>query len=395
MTKRALSLSIFLLLASASFQAAIAGPSASFRYPLSNFEGTVRSQWAKLATDPERNEVYALHQRANDIRIFDEHGMEIFAFGENFPRAVDLSIGEDGNIFILTSRYETTTIHRCNYRGEKISEITLKNVPYEFSKFKADRLVYRHGSFYLADSNRSMVVVADVDGLFRQGYDLHAILEQLSAEDESDDEELSRDDTGINGFDVDRDGNILFTIAAMFSAFRMSDDGTLVKFGRPGSAPSKFGVTGGITSDDHGYIYVADRLRCVVLVFNSDLQFQMEFGYRGNRPSNLIVPDDLAIDSSGNVYVGQAANRGVSVFQVVHQDVSKLDHQEVIESKTTDATSTGSEKALGVYEEFVSDREEFIVDHGGNTAETDSGKPDRALEGNASNQQEDEEDDAN
>jgi sugar lactone lactonase YvrE len=240
---------------------------------------------------------------------------------------------------------------------------------------------------YLADSNRSIVIQAGVDGTFLQGHDLHKFLARLSADEKGDDKELSREDSSINGFDVDRDGNIFFTVASMFAAFRLSPDGALAKFGRSGSAPGKFGVTGGIATDDQGYIYVSDRLRCVVLVFNQDLHFQMEFGYRGNQPSNLIVPDDLAIDKSGNVYVGQAANRGVSVFQIVHQNVSKLDPQNAVELQAIDTTSTGSEKVLGIIEKFVSVREEFIVDRGENAAETGSENPYRALEENAANQE--------
>jgi hypothetical protein len=53
----------------------LAETQAAFRYRLSNFSGPVRSQWARLAVDQVRNEIYALNQRANDIRIFDEHGM--------------------------------------------------------------------------------------------------------------------------------------------------------------------------------------------------------------------------------------------------------------------------------------------------------------------------------
>jgi hypothetical protein len=79
----------------------------------------------------------------------------------------------------------------------------------------------------------------------------------------------------------------------------------------------------------------------------------------------LVVPDDLAIDSSGNVYIGQAANRGVSVFKVVHQNVSKIDHRNASESQSNDSVSTGSEK------------------------------PERALEKNASNQEKDEDNDKN
>ena len=55
----------------------------------------------------------------------------------------------------------------------------------------------------------------------------------------------------------------------LFSAFRLSPGGEVAQFGRPGSGPGKFGVVAGIAADEAGYIYVADRLRSVVLVFDA------------------------------------------------------------------------------------------------------------------------------
>ena len=102
MTERVLGIFMFMLLLSLPVQPAFGELKASFRYPLSNFSGPVRSQWAQLAVDQERNEIYALNRRENDIRIFDAHGMEIHAFGEGLGSAADIAIGDDGDIFILT-----------------------------------------------------------------------------------------------------------------------------------------------------------------------------------------------------------------------------------------------------------------------------------------------------
>lgn len=294
---------------------ALAETTASFRYPLSNFTGPVPSQWAKLAVDPERNEIYALNQYQNDIRIFDEHGMEIYSFGEEFVSATDIAIGDDGDVYVLTKSHAASTLHLCDYRGEPTSEIELKNLPAEFSSFRADRLVYAQGVLYLVDSGRLLVAVVDSDGSFKRGHDLDATLKQLTVGDKRTKEKRLAD-ISMHGFDVDKNGNMLFTVPTLFSAFRMSADGELEGFGRAGSGPGKFGVTGGIVADAEGRIYVSDRLRCVVLIFDENFEFQSEFGFRGDRPSNLIVPDDLAIDNNGNVYVAQAANRGVSVFSV-------------------------------------------------------------------------------
>ncbi len=171
---------------------------------------------------------------------------------------------------------------------------------------------------------------------------------------------------------ADDQGNMFFTVPVQFSAFRLSPRGELTAFRKSGSAKGKFGVVAGIATDDMGYIYVSDRLRSVVLVFDRDLRFQTEFGYRGNQPSNLIVPDDLAVDSSGNVYVGQAANRGVSVFKVVHQEISP--------PQASESMSINHEQSDQAIEEVEVDRLEFVVDRGSDTASTDSGDSGRNTE---------------
>jgi len=390
---------------------ALAGVTASFRYPLSNFSGPVRSQWARLAVDRERNEVYSLRERKNDIRVFDEHGMEIFVFGEGFASAADIAIGDDGDIFLLSTGYKTATVHLLDYRGEHVSEIPLQNVPAAFSEFTANRLVYSQGSLYLVDSNALMVIVTDEAGRFKEGHDLNGFLKPFVQRLDREQKQLANYDwkkrkleyIELSGFTVDDQGNMFFTVPVLFSAYKLSVDGELREFGRSGSGRGKFGVAAGIATDEMGYVYVADRLRCVVMVFDRDLQFQTEFGYRGDQPSNLTAPDGLAIDSSGNVYVGQAANRGVSVFRVVHQDAIQSQGNDetstrVEKSKTStrverSETSTGVEKPVRKIEETESDRLEFIVDDGGDAAETDSEGSGWALEEDGSNQKEENVDD--
>jgi hypothetical protein len=61
-------------------------------------------------------------------------------------------------------------------------------------------------------------------------------------------------------------------------------------------------------------VFVLDRLRSVVIVFDPSLKFVVEFGYRGDGPTNLIAPYDLAV-GNGKVFVSQARDRGVKVFQ--------------------------------------------------------------------------------
>ncbi|MBW2543216.1 MAG: hypothetical protein JRF15_14115 [Deltaproteobacteria bacterium] len=359
---------------------AFAGTTASFQYPLASFSGPVESLWARLAVDPERNEIYTLRQRNNDIRIYDEHGMEIFVFGEGVGSATDITVGNGGDLFLLTRGYQTATVQLLNYRGEHVADIPLKNVPRDFAGIVPDRIQHQNGLLYLVDSNEMKVIVVDEAGRFEKGYDLGRAIKpfiprekarrELSATDWR---ALQLNNIDLNGFTVDAQGNLFFTVPVLFRAFKLSTHGELTDFGKAGSGLGKFGVIAGIATDEFGYVYVSDRLRSVILVFNSDLVFQTEFGYRGNLPSNLIVPDDLAIDGNGNLYVGQAAYRGVSVFKVVHRDTS---FSRVIEATPINEVETSDRNI----EEVEVSHPEFAVDLGSDEASTDSGDSSRNTE---------------
>jgi DNA-binding beta-propeller fold protein YncE len=73
-----------------------------------------------------------------------------------------------------------------------------------------------------------------------------------------------------------------------------------------------------IIRDNRGNIIIADRLKSVVNLYDSNFNFLAEFGGRGDAPGSLIVPQTLAIDSDDRLYVTQLANRGVSVFRLLY-----------------------------------------------------------------------------
>lgn len=283
---------------------------ATYLYHLSDFSGPLPYQWPNLFVDQAANEVYVIDRERGGVTVFNETGMEIYHFadGSEFGRIEDGAVDASGNILLLSQGY----IVRCNYRGEPVNKIAFKEFPPEYSSFAPVRFVFRDDRFYLADMMAMRIVVTDESGLFLKGYDVVSLLRDqgMKEKDEKD------TDTGLFGFSVDRDGNLLCTIPGLFSAFRISPDGNVTGFGSRGSGPGKFGVVSGIVSDDRGYYYVSDRLRCMVLVFDNDLKFKGEFGRRGYRKENLVAPNDLAVDRESRLYVAQAARRGVSVFRI-------------------------------------------------------------------------------
>ncbi|HUI44705.1 MAG TPA: hypothetical protein VL122_01775 [Nitrospirota bacterium] len=304
----------FLVLSTANAFGAEAKVSVSYLYNLSNFSGILHVSWVDIAVNATQDEIYVLTGRA--IKIFNDKGMEVYSFNDagEIPVVLDVAVDDEGNIIALTNSNEG--IVRCNYRGEPVEKMELQNLPPQFAGFAPGRILYRKGLFYFASLQSKQVVITDAEGRFKDGYNIGALInldeyvkENVKKED--------TEDTDIVGFNVDQEGNILFTLPIIAKAFVLSPDKTIKSFGTLGGAEGKFGVPGGITADASGkFILVADTLRCVVLVFDRTFKFYGEFGHRGYGPGNLIGPMQLAVDGQNRVYVTQLANRGVSVYQL-------------------------------------------------------------------------------
>jgi DNA-binding beta-propeller fold protein YncE len=317
-SKTKLSILLIILFLMGYSTSAMAEVKASYLYTLSNFTGPIPYSWVELTIDKEKNEVYVCNGWDGSVRIFNENAMEVYNFGEDSDLGnvskTHLAVDKDGNILVLSYKHDVTgtsySIIRCNFRGAVISRFEPQNLPSDFSGFSPSRIIYREykeGRLYLVDKNLMKIAVTDMNGAYLDGYDLAALLGF---------DEKKRRDTGIVGFNVDKEGNIFFTIPVQFQAYRLSPNRKIVSFGQRGSAPGKFNIVGGIATDDKGYLYLTDTLRCVVMIFDKDFKFLKEFGYRGYGLGNLIAPMELTVDNRGRIYVSQSARRGVSVFQV-------------------------------------------------------------------------------
>jgi DNA-binding beta-propeller fold protein YncE len=305
----------FFMVSGLMLSQAMATVESTYVYSLSNFSGKVPFNWASISVDELRNEVYVVDPEERNIRVFNERGMEIYRFGDDgsLGNVINVAVEKDGSILVLTQKISGYSVILCDFRGEPLAEFNLKNIPADFSGFTPERLVYRNGLVYLVDPKYMRVIVTDDIGGFIRGYNIRPLLDAGA-------EKNKLEGAEFGGFNVDGQGNILFTIPEIFLAFILSPDGEIKNFGSAGSAPGKFSLIGGITSDDLGYIYVADRGKNVIIVFDKELQFQVEFGYRGARPENLIGPENLGFQSRGGMlYVSQLRNRGISVFRMEYR----------------------------------------------------------------------------
>ncbi len=292
---------------------ASAGVTSTFLYSLANFHGKLPYNEVRVRVDRARDEVYVVERGI--VRVFNESGMEFFWFGDNaeLESIYDLAVDEEGDVSLLSYNFAHPEdpkyfLIRCNYRGDVKEKLAVTGLPSEYSGFFPNYMYYRGGEFLFLSSSRMQVVVTDKKGVFRRGYDLADILE-IPRKD--------RPDTEIFGFNLDADGNMLFTVPVLFKAYVVSPEGKMLSsFGKAGSAPGMFGIVCGIARDDRGNYLVVERLRSVVMVFDKEFRFQREFGYRGDKPANLIRPNEVAVGNAGKLYVTQVRNKGVSVFSV-------------------------------------------------------------------------------
>jgi len=281
----------------------------SFLYTLSNFSGTLPYYWGRIAADKERNEIYVLYK--NSISVFNPSGMEIYRFGEDVDlgRITDIDVDQAGDILLLTYRESGYEVIRCNFRGDPVGRIDIKNLPDEFSGFSPTRITCQDDNIYLVSMEEMKIIVITSDGQFETGYDIASLLELSDKE---------RNGKEIGGFSVNDDGDILFTIPVLFRAYKLSPDRKIAGFGRAGGAPGNFGIVTGIVSDSRGNYIITDKLKNSVIIFDKNYNFLKEFGYYGYRPENLVLPADLTLDRQNRIYVTQGAGRGISVFQITY-----------------------------------------------------------------------------
>lgn len=262
--------------------------------------------WAALTFDPHASELYLVSGGVVDI--FNDNGIAIYDFGDDtaLGQPVGVAALENGDLFVLGAQDQSAQLIRCNFRGEPQARVEISGLPPGFAaRFSPGRIAAAQGKLYLADTNAMKVAVLAPSGSVLAAWDL-ASLVGLGPRDPG--------EAMMRGFNVDVDGNILFTVASVFSAYVLAPDGKLRAFGTKGSAPGKFNIVSGIAADDEGHLFLTDTLRAVVMVFDRDYRFLGEFGYRGDEPENLVSPFNLAVGNR-RVYVSQSRG-SVKAFAV-------------------------------------------------------------------------------
>jgi DNA-binding beta-propeller fold protein YncE len=293
------------LLLVASVAAAPAGPRLAYLYDLSTPTGPVRSSASGLWFDPAASELYVLgYGRAV---VFNAQGMEVYAIEDAALGPVTGVVAlPGGDLVVLSSGADGWALRRATFRGEPLGPITVTGLPAPFEVgFRPNRLELARDHLYVVDEASMKVAILEPRGAVVEVIDL---AEEMGLADR-------RQGVGLGGVAVASDGTLYATLPPLFQVVIRSATGARRTFGQPGGAPGKFNVIAGIAVDAQGTIYVADSLKCAVIVFDRDLSFVGEFGYRGLEPGRLIAPSSVAVGAD-RLFVAQGGSRGVSVFGV-------------------------------------------------------------------------------
>jgi sugar lactone lactonase YvrE len=118
------------------------------------------------------------------------------------------------------------------------------------------------------------------------------------------------DSPNVNGFDVDRDGNVYAASRFEGRILKYSPEGELLLTWSPDTTGSQLGVQ---AVDEQGDVYVhADDYH--IQKFDSDGKFLLKWGGQGFGPGQFSGPPGLTIDRKGNYYVSDSGNQRIQKF---------------------------------------------------------------------------------
>jgi len=283
----------------------------SYLYNLADFTGRIPYSDARVVVDVPRFEIYTLH--ANEIRVFNTAGMEIYRFEVDIAvgRVLDLGIDDDGDMLMLVyasgagEGVNHWSLLRADFRGRPMGEIEVDRSG-DAAGLLPNRLLLRAGRIWLVSLGQMRAAIHHQDGKLDRVLDL-AELAALPLADLG--------NAGVSGLDVGSDGTVVFAVPVQFRVHAIDPGGGVRSFGKSGSAAGNFGVLGDVALDRAGNIFITDRQRSVVMVFNRGFRFLREEA-RTTRRERLVRPGGLALDPGGRLYVSQIRDRGIAVFAI-------------------------------------------------------------------------------
>ncbi len=202
--------------------------------------------------------------------------------GRGFAHPVDLTVSEDGRIFVLNRHPELTRVGVCTLDEEYLDEFGSYGhgdgqfwLPTAIAMDSQERI-------YVADEYHQSISVFDSSGTFAGKWGVSG-----SGDGEFD---------GPSGLVIDAEDNVFVVDQNNNRVQKFTTDGQyLLQWGEPGGGEGQFNLPWGLTLDSHGDVYVADWGNERVQVLGPNGRFQQNL--RGEATISKWAQDFLDANS--------------------------------------------------------------------------------------------------
>jgi streptogramin lyase len=257
----------------------------------SGIEGKPMVMTSAVYVDQVRNRYYVADPGTSTLHSFDKSGKYLNSFNPGDQLLAPYDLVRDGEGIIWVVEKGRNSLTKIDLKNKKIEKNTLKNksgsVIYPDRIYPAD-----NGGFYVLDKSSGDVI------LFNSGLKPSTVFGCRDCA------------RGFVDFVV-KDNKIFALESGERAVYRFARDGSyLGKVELQGDFSFPFALEVGPT----GLLYILDRHRGDIAVFNSSGKFKYRFLTKGHNRKKLYYPEDLLFDPWGRLCVVDAGNGRVEVF---------------------------------------------------------------------------------
>jgi len=214
---------------------------------------------------------------------------------------VDLALGQEGRIYVLSRSELATEIRRISWDDENLG--TIGGPGTENGKFRWPVCVVldENENLYVSDEALNRISVFNKEGEFLGKWgDAGSAPGQLNRP---------------AGMAFDRDGHLYVVDSMNHRVQTFTPDGMFLNtWGTPGAAPGQLDLPMGMAVDADGDVYVADWGNHRVQKFSADGAPLLCIGTEGKERGQFQRPTGVAVDLHGDIYVADWGNHRVQLF---------------------------------------------------------------------------------
>jgi sugar lactone lactonase YvrE len=214
---------------------------------------------------------------------------------------VDLAIGKEGRLYVLSRSELATEIRRLSWDDENLGVIGGPGTADGQFRWPVNIVVDDEENLYVSDEALHRISIFDKEGGFLGKWGEHG----------NGAGQLNRP----AGLTFDAEGNLWVVDSLNHRVQTFTKDGKFLRqWGTFGSAPGELNLPWGIAVDDSGDVYVVDWGNNRVQKFSADGVLRFMFGRLGSGRGEFKRPTGIAVDVHGDIYVADWGDNRVQLF---------------------------------------------------------------------------------